>query len=661
MPLPSELVPLPGVVRYRPLLRVITGALIVLASGLLGGCAGAPVSLRAGGDVSSLVGDDYWSRDVAEVWLPRTRTALLRFNELAQEQVGQTLRDPPRVIVTSDQERARNARSTAPDAFVVALERKGNQALWYDQSVRQPLRAYAMSLQQELAAHRAGRAPQWMREGSADLIAYLVMDRMGGEISSRDWNARNAYVLRNTSGAIASSELLTATSGMDQRPGFQQASGLMASHLNELLGKRFFAAWATYFRRTAAPDFRLETDFRTAFGIDIADFLRSFDTRLTTLRAEVRRHNQSVPEGSGYADIHDRARLPVDSDDRARLPVDSENARKGYDRYLAGRAPKAFALSLRGFWSYSLDDSDAISKALAGCRRSDPTSCQLYAVDDRVVYKPAAAGAIEIEVVMASRGDDAWARSVRERWYPAVMQSAQQFNRLIKERIGVALTNSIRIHVVASQNDYERVLKDEMRLLASEASDNVDSSGGLSNGRGQIAIVFPPGNVERLRERAIKTTLHELAHELQAQLARRYRGFAVPKWIQEGTADLLAYETAQELSTEGAAQYSAANWKNRCVRWYKQGGRQATPEDVSTTQQREWLKMVRQREGPYQMAGLMAIYLQSRLGEHFYRAWVQYFELAGQPGQQEQAAFQQSFGLTRAEFLDGFKAWLRDR
>jgi hypothetical protein len=88
--------------------RAAAPALAVLAAGLLAGCAGTgSPGLPRAAEVSSLVGEDYWSRDVAEVWAPRTRAALTRFNELARRQVGQTLRDPPRVIIASDLERAR--------------------------------------------------------------------------------------------------------------------------------------------------------------------------------------------------------------------------------------------------------------------------------------------------------------------------------------------------------------------------------------------------------------------------------------------------------------------------------------------------------------------------------------------------------------------------
>lgn len=64
----------------------------------------------------------------------------------------------------------------------------------------------------------------------------------------------------------------------------------------------------------------------------------------------------------------------------------------GFQKFLAAKAPRAFAADGAGHWGYAFGD-DALSRALAFCQRNITTSsngtpastCQLYAVDEAIV------------------------------------------------------------------------------------------------------------------------------------------------------------------------------------------------------------------------------------------------------------------------------------
>ncbi|MBV8035352.1 hypothetical protein [Roseateles sp.] len=61
----------------------------------------------------------------------------------------------------------------------------------------------------------------------------------------------------------------------------------------------------------------------------------------------------------------------------------------GFQKFLAARMPRAFAIDGEGRWGYAQGD-DALSRALALCQRNvgndgTPVSCHLYAVDETVV------------------------------------------------------------------------------------------------------------------------------------------------------------------------------------------------------------------------------------------------------------------------------------
>ena len=87
-----------------------------------------------------------------------------------------------------------------------------------------------------------------------------------------------------------------------------------------------------------------------------------------------------IPPPSGFAEISDVSKVPGIS----------EAGREQYRRFLASEAPRAFALSPSGSiwaWFASLVP-DAACRALVGCSERAKEQCQLYAVDDAVVWTP---------------------------------------------------------------------------------------------------------------------------------------------------------------------------------------------------------------------------------------------------------------------------------
>jgi len=114
----------------------------------------------------------------------------------------------------------------------------------------------------------------------------------------------------------------------------------------------------------------------------VGDFLRGlglpFDVKYRIVVAD---HETPPPPSSGFAAIGDAARIPF-VDDRARA---------AWTGYLDAAPPKAFALSPRGNWYYRYGDPAAMRTALEQCGEREPRGpCQLYAVDDAVVWHAAA-------------------------------------------------------------------------------------------------------------------------------------------------------------------------------------------------------------------------------------------------------------------------------
>ena len=86
---------------------------------------------------------------------------------------------------------------------------------------------------------------------------------------------------------------------------------------------------------------------------------------------------QARPEPTGFAGLAE-----ID-----RLPTWSEPVRVQYVTFLATLSPRAFALSPDGtYWAWQSGNENAVRGALQRCNQRAGQACQLYAVDDDVVW-----------------------------------------------------------------------------------------------------------------------------------------------------------------------------------------------------------------------------------------------------------------------------------
>ncbi len=80
-------------------------------------------------------------------------------------------------------------------------------------------------------------------------------------------------------------------------------------------------------------------------------------------------------------------------DDIDAVPYLSEHGRAAYREYLAKMTPRAFAVSPSGAWCWAEEGEDPDTRALATCAKKSNQPCQLYSVDDYVVWPDKVAGA----------------------------------------------------------------------------------------------------------------------------------------------------------------------------------------------------------------------------------------------------------------------------
>ncbi len=98
-------------------------------------------------------------------------------------------------------------------------------------------------------------------------------------------------------------------------------------------------------------------------------------------------------------------------DDVAAVPYLTEHGRAAYREYLDKMTPRAFAVSPSGAWCWAEEGEEPAARALATCAQKSNQPCQLYSVDDYVVWpEPVAANGALAQTSDAGVRDNPGAR-----------------------------------------------------------------------------------------------------------------------------------------------------------------------------------------------------------------------------------------------------------
>lgn len=73
-------------------------------------------------------------------------------------------------------------------------------------------------------------------------------------------------------------------------------------------------------------------------------------------------------------------------DNISAIPYLTDKGRNGYREYLQKSAPRAFAISSSGAWSWAEEGDDPAARAVASCQKNSKLPCKLYSIDNDVVW-----------------------------------------------------------------------------------------------------------------------------------------------------------------------------------------------------------------------------------------------------------------------------------
>lgn len=120
---------------------------------------------------------------------------------------------------------------------------------------------------------------------------------------------------------------------------------------------------------------------KVSSGVGGGDTAWAYPERMELELKKSTRGEQVALVSSGFAAINETARVPHLN----------ESGRDGYQRFLAGASPRAFAISEKGVWTRVNGSRGAERVALERCQAAGGR-CRIYAIDDTVVWENRAAG-----------------------------------------------------------------------------------------------------------------------------------------------------------------------------------------------------------------------------------------------------------------------------
>lgn len=94
-----------------------------------------------------------------------------------------------------------------------------------------------------------------------------------------------------------------------------------------------------------------------------------------------------------YAEVPGDTPREISADVIDAVPSVKKSGKEGFQKFLASqRRPKVFVVNDKGNWAWKVG-TGAIQQALQLCESFAPVKCELFAVDDEVVWTPPGAGA----------------------------------------------------------------------------------------------------------------------------------------------------------------------------------------------------------------------------------------------------------------------------
>lgn len=225
-----------------------------------------------------------------------------------------------------------------------------------------------------------------------------------------------------------------------------------------------------------------------------------------------------------------------------------------------------------------------------------------------------------------------------------VQEAVNDFNAMLSEKIGLALTRNARLYICPTQEKYAYILEHELKQDHATAEEHARLSSGYSGGRVQTVAINGSNRLMKSKHKRAFITAHELFHQVQYQVAGSTTKDNI-YWLMEGSADLVG-----ALASERLGGQSIDQWKEERVKVLRRNSHVSVQKAFHIDRD-EWWRLVEQKQYPYEVADLMVLLLVQRSG---YEAIGEYFRLLGK-SVDAKTAFRRVFGINESQFLEEFE------
>lgn len=229
-----------------------------------------------------------------------------------------------------------------------------------------------------------------------------------------------------------------------------------------------------------------------------------------------------------------------------------------------------------------------------------------------------------------------------------VLRAAKYTELFYKERYGIELEEDARIIITPDRRAYAEARMREGGESREKAERHAAFASGNSIGKTRT-ILLNAGHAKMQSEptKRVKTTCHELTHQVQAKLSNNRQSKAGYKWMSEGTANSLAFRI-MELAGFSTVEQERSSWLQNLKDTAQ------LPKVTQVQDNKDWVKLVEEKKNPYALATNMVEFLIDRCG---YDAIIDYFKELKE--RERSVAFQKAFGMAHEDFLQEFDRYYK--
>jgi hypothetical protein len=228
-----------------------------------------------------------------------------------------------------------------------------------------------------------------------------------------------------------------------------------------------------------------------------------------------------------------------------------------------------------------------------------------------------------------------------------VQRAIDEYNALLKENLGLAIEDDVRVIISPSKESYATLLHGIGGQNYEEAKLASEVTGGMFIHNRHLVLLYLKDNAWIGRLRFVLA--HELTHALQLQLSKSEKP---PRWLNEGMADWFGSLLSQRMGTK-----VMDTWKDELLDTLSSSRSMLKPGEIARANLNDWNLWNKQKRRPYELSDLMMLKLAERQEGKIFTNLVGYYRCLN-GFSFESTCFSEHFGLKENDFYQDFQSFL---